>query len=359
MPVPSALDLLFHVPSLHGNRIDEPGYCEENPLGGSETAVVRLAAALRQLGHRVRVETDPRALRGAACDALVCCRDWRPVMAEDISARLRYYWAQDDADQPILLPLKEKPELAAAFYRRCNGVALVSAYQFGRWVHELKLPPVLGPSGPAFLTANGVDGASVLPAEAVTPDRPRRAYYASTPFRGLDRLVESWPHIRAAVPDAELWIFGSRRVYKMDDTPEEAALYEQAAALPGVTCHGPVGQRALREAARQCRVLAYPCTFPETSCIAAMEAMAAGCAVVATHLGALPETAWRNPLVFPTEDWQAAWTFEVCRALADDTYYCDLAIQNVTTARSFGYGRLARQWDRRIRLDHALGQIPR
>jgi glycosyltransferase involved in cell wall biosynthesis len=189
--------------------------------------------------------------------------------------------------------------------------------------------------------------------------RAPRAYYASTPYRGLKYLLQGWPLVRQRVPNAEVHVFSALSVNGLADTEENQALYHRAAHTPGVVYRGPVGQRLLREEAQRSRVLAYPCCFPETSCIVAMEAMASGAVVVATALGALPETAWQNPLQPVSDGWLDRWAADVARLLVDDDEYEALALQNIAVARVYDAKVVAQRMSHVFRRDLAtLGIEP-
>jgi len=115
--------------------------------------------------------------------------------------------------------------------------------------------------------------------------------YTSTPFRGLSILLTAFPAIRAAVPGCRLRIYSSMGVYQVPEPADDyRVLYELARALPDCEYLGSLPQPTLAEALSEADILAYPNIFPETSCISVMEAMAAGCLVVSSKLGALPET---------------------------------------------------------------------
>ncbi len=329
-----------HLPDGASQDLD---WCERHPLGGTETAVLRMAAALRRQGHEVTISGEP-----ASCEVFVAVRDFRLFAQGRGPGRLNYLWCHDDVNQPFVEPLRDRA-LAATVYGRCDRVIVLSHYMLERWQAELHLS-----LDKVFLSSNGVPLERFRTTPETLRGRPPRAYYSSTPFRGLELLLKAWPIVHDALPQAELWIFSSMQIYRTEDSDEQRQLYEQARTLPGVRYQGAVGQAELREATQQCRVLAYPCVFPETSCITAMEAMASGCAVVSTALGALPETAWRNPLVPLGDGWINVWALELFRLLVDEVHYLQLAEQNLAVARWLGWETVAKRWIGRIEADLAV-----
>ena len=81
------------------------------------------------------------------------------------------------------------------------------------------------------------------------------------------------------------------------------ALSARCRSTEGVDYIGPVPQPELAAELSRAAALAYPSTFPETSCIAAMEAMSAGAIILTTRSGAMPETtAGFGLMIEPHED---------------------------------------------------------
>jgi glycosyltransferase involved in cell wall biosynthesis len=351
MTTAKPLNICFAVNSKRGGAILDPDYCEEHPLGGSETAVIKMTQCLRQLGHQVQIVTRPSELAGLKPDIYVAVRFgdvrfWEMLTKQGQPAKLNYLWCQDDADQPFLQGLKD-PGVAAKIYESSTAFIMISHFQTARWQDAFAVP-----GEKLFVSSNGIDLPRFKIDRTQLARREPHAYFASTPFRGLAGLLEAWPIVRQVIgPRAKLKICSGLAVYGDAETPENQALYDKARTLEGVEYLGSVGQAQLREVAASCRALAYPCTFPETGCIAAMEAMASGCVVVGTALGALPETAWRNPLVPICENYLDLWIGELLRVLVDDVYYTTLAEENLRLAELMGWERIARKWLMRFRSD--------
>jgi len=127
-------------------------------------------------------------------------------------------------------------------------------------------------------------------------ERPRtgklKLIYTSTPWRGLDVILNAFRILNRS--DIELTIYSSTKIYGPDF--EKIAgnqfewLFDIARNMPNVNYLGYAPNDEVRDAVKQSHIFAYPSTFEETSCISAIESLIAGCQVVTTNYGALPET---------------------------------------------------------------------
>jgi glycosyltransferase involved in cell wall biosynthesis len=104
---------------------------------------------------------------------------------------------------------------------------------------------------------------------------------------------------------ARLEIYSGMETYAGGDTDERYfGLYDTCRNTPGTDYVGAIPQPDLARALKKVGVLAYPNMFPETGCIAVMEAMASGCAIVTSDLAALPETTEGFATLVPIgDDW--------------------------------------------------------
>jgi len=139
--------------------------------------------------------------------------------------------------------------------------------------------------------ANGIDEDSFPPLEP--RDRGARAIYASSPDRGLNKLLEIWPAVLKGCPHAHLDIYYDWTVFEQEH-PDQAehlhALCERFSE--SVTVRGGVDHETLHKALREASVWAYPHEGDaETFCITAVKAMASGCRPCSTNAGALREVA--------------------------------------------------------------------
>lgn len=320
-----------------------PASINTTGIGGSETCLTYLALGLAKRDWDVRVYADAvpgvignsiwrpssRFRATEEADAIIVSR--APQAFEvDLHAPVRALWCHDATYTDQLTP------------RRAQRITdIVALSDWSRDVFQQQYP---------FLTdtqmrviRNGVSLVSLLGepkfphADRAFGERKPVCVYSSSADRGLDVLLEWWPQIRAMVPEAELHVYyGWETLDQMARVrPDLLAfkakvfgLVERAGGEQGgVHMKGRVGQLALYEAMQEARVWSYSSYFTETSCLGAMEARAAGLAIVTSKLAALTETVGEHGLLLDVDEhgrpepYQSTFVNLVAKLLTDEEHW--------------------------------------
>jgi UDP-glucose:(glucosyl)LPS alpha-1,2-glucosyltransferase len=118
-----------------------------------------------------------------------------------------------------------------------------------------------------------------------------RLIYHTTPHRGLDILVPVFEELCNHHDNIVLDVYSSFEIYGWGQRDADYEhLFERCKQHPKINYHGYQPNEVVREALQKAHIFAFPSIWPETSCIAAMEAMSAGCVIVCPDYAALPET---------------------------------------------------------------------
>jgi len=116
--------------------------------------------------------------------------------------------------------------------------------------------------------------------------------YHTTPWRGLTLLLKVFKNLR--LENVELNVCSSTIIYgkKFDKIlgKKYEDIFNECKNTKNINYFGFLENKKIIELLKKVHIFSHPSIWPETSCISAIESMAAGCEVVTTNLGALYET---------------------------------------------------------------------
>lgn len=283
---------------------------EDRPLGGTNSAICFLARELVKAGiactlfNKIREPKTAQGVRALPLEALIeecakpdytafifCGRwvEWLVKLVQDNSRAPILAWMHESTFDPKLVPALE------AF----RGIAFVS-----EWQQRINQPHVL-PHWKQVVLRNAMNpramdlfqhGEKIMAAKA----RPPVLLYAGSTARGSFHLPPLLEKLRPLHKDFTLEIYSD--VTPSRDAESNKKYTDWVRSLPNITHVGKVGQPELLQRMKRATLMLSPNPWPETSCIAMIEAMAAGLSVVTTNRGALPETAAGFARIVPLDD---------------------------------------------------------
>lgn len=209
------------------------------------------------------------------------------------------YWAHDLAGDP------EANHLKIGDGKRWAGMVFVSHWQHQQFQQYYNLTGenahVLYNAIEPFAASRVMDK---FQGPLGTESNPIRLIYHTTPHRGLEIVVPVFEflhnHYQKQNVHIILDVYSSFSIYGWQQRDEPySEIFERCEAHPAINYHGAVPNEQIREALMQSHIFAFPSIWPETSCLALIEAMASGTICVHSNLAALPETASGMSMMYP------------------------------------------------------------
>ena len=169
------------------------------------------------------------------------------------------------------------------FVDKLDYIIFNSHWNFEKFVYQFKVP-----GNKSVVIKNAIEKISF---EKKPSDKINLIYH-TTPWRGLVHLLKVFKKLN--LENVQLNICSSTKIYgdKFDNIlgKKYENLFNECKNTKNVNYFGFVNNEKIIELLKKMHIFAHPSVWVETSCIAAIEAMAAGCEVVTTNLGALYET---------------------------------------------------------------------
>lgn len=188
----------------------------------------------------------------------------------------------------VLHDLPEDPEndhLKNEGWKRFNKLVFVSHWQQEQYNIKLGIPYSAG-----IVLKNAIPPFTKTHEVSRNPDEINLVYF-STPHRGLNILEYVFRRIAKDYQNVYLNVYSSFDLYGWGQRDDDfKPVFDGLKANPKVRLHKSVSNEEMREVLLKSDILAYPCTWPETSCLVLIESMCAGLICVHPNFAALTET---------------------------------------------------------------------
>ncbi len=192
--------------------------------------------------------------------------------------RINILWVQHFVNQKEIENLGSKDYIDALDY-----IVFNSNWNFEKFYYQFKIP-----ESKSLVIKNAVE-------KIEFQEKPKdkiNLIYHTTPWRGLVHLLKIFKDLN--LEKVELTICSSTKIYgkKFDEVyaKKYENIFNECKKTRNVNYLGFIDNKKIIELLKKAHIYAFPSIWPETSCISAIEAMAAGCEIVSTNLGALYET---------------------------------------------------------------------
>tara|TARA_B100001123_G_C15132739_1_gene956045 strand:+ start:42 stop:998 length:957 start_codon:yes stop_codon:yes gene_type:complete len=192
--------------------------------------------------------------------------------------KINVLWMQHFINQ------KEAQNLGSKDYvNKLDYIIFNSNWNFEKFQYRFKIP-----EDKSLVIRNAVEKIDIH----TKPKNKINLIYHTTPWRGLVHLLKIFKEMN--LENVELYVCSSTIIYgkKFDDIlgKKYQDIFDECKNTKNVKYLGFVNNEKIIQLLKEIHIYSFPSIWPETSCISAIESMAAGCEVVTTNLGALYET---------------------------------------------------------------------
>lgn len=267
---------------FHGRSLNDSFLTE------TERGVIHLAEALQELGHEVTVLTDiqnppetaPRYLyyrlaeKIGAVDFVIAVKDWRGIFLP-FKTKRTFFWTGDLSTDLSSLGLGDQRVIS-----KLTKTFFVSDWQKQTLCYTSGFPLQRG----EILPFGNVQKNFQKKVER----KKRKLIFAGNAENGLAYLSLAYLKLKQKYPDLELSIFN---FFSTDQgiAAAQKILLQLFKGIPGCQIHLNFTEEALIEGLLESSICIYPASREEAIPTPVIMAQAAGCAIVTSTVGSLPE----------------------------------------------------------------------